>query len=493
MNSFLGVDVGTSSTKGVAVANDGTILAQAVREHEVQRPTGGVVEMDGSIWWDEFTSIATELHGAVGGDFAAVGVSGMGPCIQLTDAEDRPVTPSALYGVDTRSIDQIRMLNDKFGPDEIFQQCDSYLSTQAGGPKLLWFQQERPDAYRAARRFHMPASLIVANLTGEYVLDRQSASQVTPLYDAATQEWNREWVEAIAPGIELPRLAWAGEVAGEIGMQGPGAMIPGLRPGTPVIVGTIDAWAEGLSVGAVRNGDLMLMYGTTMFLISNANQRVRHPSMWGTTSITQGQWNLAGGMATSGAITSWLRDLFGKPSYEDLVAEAEGSGPGARGLVMLPYFEGERTPIQDPMARGTIVGLTIRHQRGDLYRAALEATAFGVRHNIDVLRDSGVCLERVIAVGGGAKSLLWPQIVSDVTGLPQLIREKSIGASFGDAFLAARVLQPGINIEDWNPTTVEVSPHKHSVYEDHYSIYRKLYTATSDLQHALAREQIAPS
>lgn len=484
---FLGVDIGTSSSKGVAVTADGELLATAVREHRVDRPAPGVVEMDGNIWWEEFCSLARELAEHAPDGFAAVGVSGMGPCVQLTDADDNPTTPSALYGVDTRATDQIRELNDELGADAIFERSDSYLSTQSGGPKFRWFAQHRPDEYERSRRFHMPASLIVAKLTGEYVMDRQSASQSTPLYDAATQEWNQEWADVVAPGIELPRLGWAGEQAGTV--HAAGSEASGVAEGTPVIVGTIDAWAEGLSVGAVDDGDLMLMYGTTMFLVAMTDHRVQHPTMWGTTSLREGQWNLAGGMATSGAITGWLRELFGSPDYAVLVEEAERSTPGARGLLMLPYFEGERTPIQDPFARGTITGLTIGHHRGDLYRAALEATAYGVRHNVETYRAAGVGIERVIAVGGGTKSTLWPQIVSDVTGLEQHIAEKSVGASYGDAFLAAQLLDPSVNIRDWNPAVEVIKPQEYDEYETGYQHYRDLYELTKDIQHSLAHAQ----
>lgn len=485
MKTFLGIDVGTSSTKGVLVSETGAVLGQAVRDHSPSRLPGGRVEMTAVVWRDDATSIIRELLADTTHSPAAIGLSGMGPCVLLTDEHDTPVAPAALYGVDTRSTAQIAELNAQLGADEIFKRSDSYLSTQAAGPKIRWFTQHMPEAYARARRFHMPASHLVAFLTGEYVLDRQSASQATPLYDAETQEWDPRWADAVAPGIELPRLAWTGDVAGVVTAAAARAL-PGLAAGTPVIVGTIDAWAEAQSVDALNVGDLMLMYGTTMFLIGTTDRRARHHSMWGTTSVDPGTWNLAGGMATSGAITGWLRDLFGGPGYAELIAEAATSGPGARGLLMLPYFEGERTPIQDPHARGTITGLTIGHTRGDLYRAALEATAFGVRHNIETFREAGVPISRVVGVGGGTRSALWPQIVADVTGLPQEVREITIGASYGDAFLAARAVGTDVDLASWNPVSHVVEPEPSTVYDDRYGLYRELYERTREIQHAIA-------
>lgn len=482
--AYLGIDIGTSSSKAVLVAPGGEVIAARVAEHDVRR-SGGRVEMDGSIWWQEFQDLSAALLEGGDCELRGIGVSGMGPCVLLTDEHDEPVAPSALYGVDTRATAQIDQLDQELGRDEILARGDSHLSTQAVGPKLRWFAQEMPEEFRRARRLHMPASYLVAKLTGEYVLDRQSASQCTPLFDAETQQWYEPWWNRVAGHLKQPRLAWAGEVAGTVSAQ-THARMPHLPAGIPVIAGTIDAWAEGLSVGATRAGDLMLMYGTTMFLIANTTDRVRHPALWGTTGIAAGQRNLAGGMATSGAITAWVRDLTGRASWEDLIAEAEASGAGAGGLLVLPYFAGERTPIQDPRARGVLAGLTLEHTRGDIYRAALEATAFAVRHNLEALADAGVTVDRVVGVGGGVTSDLWPQLVSDVTGLPQHVPERTIGAAYGDAFLAARTEHHDLAIDDWNPVRRVLEPRSGTLYDELYESYRELGRATMTVQHHLA-------
>ncbi|MDQ0893922.1 FGGY-family carbohydrate kinase [Agromyces ramosus] len=489
----LGVDIGTSSSKGVLVAEDGTILASAVREHRVERPHPGWVEMSGATWWAEFCSIATELIGgaASGTRIQAVGVSGMGPCVLLADDEGMPIRPAILYGVDSRAGEQVDRLEAEFGVDEIVRVGGSGLSSQAAGPKIAWIADHEPDAYARARRLFMPASWLAHRLTDEYVLDRHSASQCTPLFDIEAGGWHEPWWNAVAPGIEAPPLAWPGDVAGTVTASA--ALATGLVEGTPVIVGTIDAWSEAVSVGAVGPGDLMLMYGTTMFLVATVPEILRTPSMWTTTGAFRGTHSLAGGMATSGAITSWLRDLT-NADYPELLAEADASGPGARGLVMLPYFAGERTPLLDPDARGVIAGLTLSHSRGDLYRAALEATAFGVRHNVETMRGAGARIDRIIAVGGGTQGSLWTQIVSDVTGLEQQLARTSVGASYGAAFLAASAIagDRAPDIADWNPITHTVRPDPSTAhaYERGYRIYRELYPATADVAHRLARIQL---
>ncbi|MER6924737.1 FGGY-family carbohydrate kinase, partial [Streptomyces spiralis] len=264
----------------------------------------------------------------------------------------------------------------------------------------------------------------------------------------------------------------------------------GLPAGIPVTTGTIDAWAEALSVAAQNTGDLMLMYGTTMFLVHTVPKPLTSPSLWGTVGALPGTRNLAGGMATSGAVTNWLRDLFDGADHTELTRLAAESGPGAGGLLMLPYFSGERTPVMDPHARGVIAGLTLSHTRGDLYRAALEATGFGVRHNVEVIEEAGGDIRRVVAVGGGTQGSLWTQIVSDITGRPQELRTITIGASYGGALLAAQLVGDA-SVDDWNPVRETVTPRAENTarYDALYALYRRLYPDTADAVHTLAALQ----
>ncbi|PSM40250.1 sugar kinase [Streptomyces dioscori] len=488
--TVLGVDIGTSSSKGVLVDEDGTVLATAVRPHTVDRPRPGHVEMDARVWWDEFASLSRELlkSSPEGTSVTAAGVSGMGPCVALADAADTPLRPAILYGVDTRATEQIARLEAELGRDAVLRRCGSLLSTQAVGPKIAWLAEHEPETVARARRLYMPSSYLVRRLTGAYTLDHHSASQAVPLYDSVAQEWYAPWTRHIAPWLELPRLLWPGDIAGRITAEAADAT--GLPVGIPVVAGTVDAWSEALSVGAQHTGDLMLMYGSTMFLIHTLADRLLVPELWSTVGALPGTRSLAGGMATSGVITDWLRELSGAPDHATLLAEAEESGPGARGLLMLPYFAGERTPVADPYARGVIAGLTVEHTRGDLYRAALEATAFGVRHNVEAMRAAGADVRRIVAVGGGVRGGLWTGIVSSVTGLEQEVRNVSLGASYGAAFLAAgTVCDP--RIDAWNPVRERVSPDPllRARYDDLYALYLGLYPATRDISHALAGHQ----
>jgi len=485
---FIGVDIGTSSSKGVLVNGSGEVLSQAIRSHEVSRPHPGWVEMDARIWWEECVAILAELVAAAPGQVDAVGVSGMGPCVLVTDEHMTPLRPAILYGVDTRATAQIDALDAELGGAEVLARCGSVLSTQAVGPKLTWIAEQEPEVFARARRLFMPSSWLAYCLTGAYLLDHQSASQATPLYDTHARNWYAPWVRRIAPEFEMPPLNWATEVAGTVHEEA--AARTGLAVRTPVITGTIDAWSEAISVDAHNVGDLMLMYGTTMFMVNTVAEPLTHPALWGTVGALPDTRNLAAGMATSGAITSWLRELFGRPDYLELLRLADESGPGARGLLCLPYFAGERTPVADPDARGIFAGLTVSHTRGDLYRAALESTALGVRHNIETFRAAGGQIDRVVAVGGGTQGDLWTQIVSDVTGVEQVIPTQTIGASYGAAYLAAASVLD-VSISNWNPTQriCRPNPETRDNYNELYELYRAFYPATLDISHTLARRQ----
>jgi xylulokinase len=484
---LLGVDIGTSSSKGVLVRPDGTLVASTQRPHELSLPRPGWAEHDAeSVWWTDFVAIARELTGQADGRIAAVGVSGIGPAVLPVDAGGRALRPAILYGIDTRATGEVEELTERFGADAILARGGSLLSSQAAGPKLAWIRRHEPAVWATARRFHMAHSLVIERLTGEYVLDHHSASQCDPLYDMTAASWAQDWSAEVAPGLEFPRLACSDEVVGRV--HAAGAAASGIPEGTPMVAGTIDAWAEALSAGVRDPGDTMLMYGTTMFIVEITDAFRPEASLWTTQGVFEGTTTYAAGLSTSGGLTAWLRDIVGR-DFESLIAEAAATPTGSDGIVVLPYFGVARSPIFDPEARGAIFGLTLRHGRGHLYRALLEGSAFEVRHNLDVMAAAGAAAERMIAVGGGTKSSLWTQVVSDVTGLDQVIPTQTIGASYGDALLAGRGAGSVSLDARWNGPAqwLRPDPRTRARYDELFRIYRSLYPATAELAHALAR------
>jgi xylulokinase len=236
----------------------------------------------------------------------------------------------------------------------------------------------------------------------------------------------------------------------------------------------------------------MLMYGSTFFLILVIDRPRPDERMWGTQYVLPGTANLAAGSATAGSVTAWFRALVddghGQPDFGRLAAAAAETPPGAAGLVVLPYFSGERTPIHDPLARGVVAGLTLGHSRGHLYRAILEGTAYGVRHILETVDELDVPVERVVAVGGGVRGGLWPQVVSDVVRVEQELPAVTIGAAYGDALLAAVAARIIPQETRWEQRAAVVEPDELRAgrYDELYAIYRSLYDATKSQLHTLA-------
>ena len=489
----LGIDIGTFEAKACLVdASTGQVVAEAARRHEMKVPQPGWAEHDaGADWWQGFALLSRQVIAESGIDpkeIAAVGASGIGPCMLPVSAEGEPLMNAVLYGVDTRAAREITELTDAIGVEALLERTGNGLTSQSVGPKILWLRRNRPEVFARTRYIMNCATWLCYRLTGEVVIDHYSASGYHPFYDIRSQSWSRDFDEQIAPAALLPRLLWSTEVAGYVTERA--AAETGLAEGTPVIAGTIDAASEAVSVGVGQPGQLMLMYGSTMFLVLVTGERISDPRLWYAPWLLPGRHALMSGTATAGTLTRWFisqfaRDLPEGEVFARLGAEAAGSPPGARGLLMLPYFSGERTPIHDPGAKGILFGLDLSHDRGDIYRALLEGIGYGLDQILATYREAGAEISEIAAVGGGTRNQIWSQAVSDITGVEQVIRSRTTGAAYGDAFLAALGL--GLIEEDeisrWNPRQrlLEPDPALAALYDEGARRFAALYQATRPL------------
>jgi xylulokinase len=497
----LGVDSGTSSTKGVLVDEAGQIVAEASVPHGVDMPRPGFFEQDADkVWWHDCRTVIASLiesSGVAPERIAGVGVSAIGPCVLPVDAAGTPLRPGILYGIDTRATAQIEDLVARYGATDTRM---AGLSSQSVVPKLLWLQHNEPDVWAATRTVLSAEGYLVRKLTGESVLDIYSASAAyAPLIDHSGTQWSTEYAQLCTPAL-LPRLEWGCEVIGEVTPQA--AAETGLAPGTPVVAGTVDAAAEALSAGMAQTGDLMVMYGTSTFFILLNERRSESTRFWPSLFHEPDTYALQAGMATAGGLVTWLRDLLGYGTdgspltFDDIVTLARQSVPGAHGLLALPYFAGERTPFFDPLARGMFLGLTLRHTRADLCRAVLEAIAYGIRDNIDAMLADGFTVTRVLAVGGGTRNDLLLQTVSDVCGVQQWTPAQTVGASLGDALRAAVAvgtfdsLAAAVSTVTF-ATQVRPDPALKARYDEMFELYRDAYRQTAGIAHRLAAVESA--
>ena len=481
----IGIDIGTGSSKGVLSDTDGNVVYSEVVRHETSFPHPGWAEHDAdSVWWNDVVEICRRLTTYAKGDVAGLCISGIGPVFLPANERGVPLRPAILYGVDTRSAAEIDELTERYGEDKVLETCGNGMTSQSVGPKIEWVKRNEPNVWADTRRFLMAHTYCVFHLTGAYVLDHLSASMCEPLYSPFTCDWVDEWVEDICDDLPMPRLMWSNEVAGYI--TDSASRITGLKPGTPVAVGSIDAFVEALSVGVSQPGQVMIMYGSTMVGVQISDKALVGPSLWSCSGLLENTYNLSGGMSTTGSLTTWVSDITGM-DYDQLSQLAAQSKPGSNGLIMLPYFSGERTPIADPAARGVLAGLNLTHNQGDIYRSVLEATGFGSRHILETMANCGGDASEYWAVGGGTTGGLWPQIMSDVIGIKQYIPKVTIGAAYGDAQLAAMAIGAIEPTSTWNEAEREVVPNEDNaeLYAEMFKVYLDLYPATAPASHVL--------
>lgn len=491
---FLGVDIGTYQSKGVLVDSTGRIRAQAARDHKMLVARPGWAEHDADQdWWGDFVFITKALLAesqVEPQEIAAIATSAIGPCMLPLDAKGRPLRAGVLYGVDTRASAQIAALNARIGAARILDRCGNALTSQSVGPKILWLKEEEPDIYARAASILSSTSYLTFRLTGEQVIDHYTAANFAPLYDIHRQDWTADLAPEILPQDRLPRLMWSTEIAGHVSAAA--AAETGLAPGTPVTCGTIDAAAEAVSVGVAEPGQMMLMYGSTVFIIQVLDRPLHDARLWAAPWLFPGQHASMAGLATSGTLTHWFRDHLARDlpadgAFGTLGKEAAATPKGARGLLCLPHFSGERTPLHDPLAKGAFFGLNLTHGRGEMYRALLEGIAQATAQVMETYAALGAAPAEVRAVGGGVKNPVWLQATSDFSGLIQHLSEKSLGASYGDAFLAALAVgaaEPA-DIARWNPASTTVLPESVPAYAHQYPLWKRLYSRTSDIAHTL--------
>ena len=490
MSYTLGIDIGTFESKGVLVDGEGRIVAEARAPHKMLVPRPGWAEhRPEEDWWGDFTRISWEILASSGippAKVACVAASAIGPCMLPVDAAGDPLMNGVLYGVDTRATVEIEELTARIGADTILERCGNALTSQSVGPKILWLKRNRPEIFAKAARILTSTSHIVFRLTGAHVIDHYTAANFSPLYDVGTRDWTTALAGDIVGPDRLPRLMWSTEIAGHVTARA--AAETGLAEGTPVTCGTIDAAAEAVSVGVRHAGDMMMMYGSTIFIIQVTEDRVRDARLWYAPWLFPGAHASMAGLATSGTLTHWFRDQIARDlppenAFATLADEAASTPPCADGLLMLPYFSGERTPIHDPHAKGAFYGLNLTHTRGHIYRALLEGIAMGTAHVIDCYREVGQAPGRILAVGGGTRNDVWMQATSDFGRLPQIVCEKTVGASYGDAFLAALAVGAAspADIDRWNPVERQVKPGGGAEHARHYGLFRRLYEQTKDI------------
>jgi xylulokinase len=454
----IGLDIGTTGAKGIALDRDGRVLASAAESYPLSTPRPGWSEQDPELWWTAAQRVLAELPAD-----APVGLSGQMHGLVVLDEHGNVLRPAILWN-DQRTAAECAEIERRVGLERLIELTGNRALTGFTAPKLLWLRTHEPDVYARIRHILLPKDYVRFRLSGGRTIDAADASG-TLLFDVA----RRRWSEEVCAALEIP-LAW----------------LPEVHESTEVATAG-DQAAAALGVGIVEPGPVSVVLGTSgvVFAVLPAYAPDPQARVHVFCHAVPETWHAMGVMLSAAGSFAWLRRTLGA-DYGALDEEAERWEPGAEGLLFAPYLAGERTPHADPDARGAFAGLSLRHDRGALARAVLEGVAFGLRDSLELLRELGAAPTVGRVSGGGARSALWLRIAASVLQLPLERMESEEGSAYGAALLAG--VRAGV-FRDAREAVAACVRVRERVepewsYEDAYARFRLLYPSLQQLFHA---------
>jgi len=467
--ALVGLDVGTTGVKAVALSPDGGVLARVEHGYPLSAPQPGWAEQDPEDWW----RAAEAALGELSVEPAAIGLTGQMHGLVTLDEHDRILRPAILWN-DQRTGAECREIEERVGAERLLELTGNPALTGFTAPKLLWLRRHEPDTYARIRHVLLPKDYVRLRLTGEHATDVADASG-TLLFDVGARRWSEPMLEALElPPEWLPRALESPETSGETAQ------------GTPVAAGAGDQAASAVGVGVHEPGTTAVTIGTSGVVFAPLPGFA--PESRGRLHVfchaVPDRWHAMGVMLSAAGSLRWFRDVLapGEP-FDRLTAEAAEVEPGAEGVLFLPYLTGERTPHADPDARGAFAGLAATHGRGALVRAVLEGVAYGLRDSLELLTELGEPPASARVSGGAARSGLWLRIVASVLGIPLERPAVEEGAAFGAALLAgvaggvfttvAEAVEATVLVRE----TVEPDPDWSQIYAQGYARFRALYPA----------------
>ncbi len=443
MRYFLGVDVGTSSTKAVIADENAKILAQAKSQnYKVEMPHPMWAQQSADVWMKGFLEAAKKVvEDSNVKKIEAVCISGLygGSGVPLDDHFE-PLGP-ALIWMDKRATEETEWIKENVDIDKLFKITGNYVDPYFGFTKILWLKRHHPD-WKKFNLLLSPKDYVIFKLTGEIATDYSSAGNIGGIFNLKKRIWSNEMLDIFGlPSHLFPeRILPSNAIVGKLGTEF--ASLIGLESGTPVVCGGIDAAVATYAAGVEKTGQHVAMIGTSMCWGTIHDGKYLTPKMVNMPYVIDPDHHVYsfGGATTAGAIIEWFkREMASDKTLEELEAEAKKVPFGSEGVTVEPYFMGERAPIWNANLRGAIKGLTLSHTRAHVYRAFLESIANSLKLNVEVARKSGIPLnDEIFIVGGATNSKLWLEIISQTLGMKVKTLDSSLDAPIGDVKLAIK-------------------------------------------------------
>ncbi|MHA9739207.1 FGGY-family carbohydrate kinase [Robinsoniella peoriensis] len=493
MNYLLGTDIGTSGTKTILMDTQGKLIAQNLQEYDVLTPKPLWAEQWPEVW--EHAALASIKNtiaesGVNPQDIRGIAISGLygGSGIPLDELMN-PVRPCMIW-MDRRADEEASWVLENIGEEKLHEITHNGADPYYGYTKILWMKNHEPENWEKTRLFLPPNDYVIYKMTGEIAIDYSSAGNIGGIFDMNRREWSEEMMEAMGIPLSMmpQKMVESTDIVG--GLTEEMAQELGLWEGMPVIAGGIDCGAANIGLGVFDSGIYAAAIGTSMCaaLISDKPVKGKGLIVWPYLyDAKKLSYYFAGG-ATAGAIVKWFRNTIcqfeveaekagGPKAYDVLNAETEKLPAGSEGLVVLPYFMGERSPVWDSDAKGTILGLSLTHTRAHLYRAFLEAVAYSLRNAMEATGEN--LGEYILLAGGVTKSKVWRQIFADVTGYPVVCPIYDVEANMGDVMLAG--IGTGLltyeQVKQWQVLDEKIMPNQqnHEKYNEYYAVYQSMY------------------
>lgn len=491
---FLGIDLGTSSLKAIAIDERGSLLGQASRDIPVYYPKNSWAEQDPEDWWIAARDCIKELslmEFFSRDEIRGIGLSGQMHGLVVLDKNNQVLHPAILW-CDQRTQAECDEITDCLGREKLSELTGNKALTGFTAPKILWLKKNKPDIYKNIGHIMLPKDYIRFKLTGEYATDMSDASGML-LLDVKSRSWSREILEYLELKDEvLPKLYESYQITGYVTESMKNML--GLKGNIAVVGGAGDQAAGAVGNGNVEEGMISVTLGTSgVVFASHRECIVDSENRLHAFCHANGKYHSMGVILSAASSLKWWVESVNKDAdFDTLLAEAEDSPSGSNGLIFLPYLMGERTPYADPDARACFIGLTMRHTRGDMTRAILEGVSFALRNSIDILRDMGIKASSVRAIGGGTKSSLWVQILADVFNSRVDMLNTNEGGALGAAILAAVSAGVYETVEEGCRCIVKTkksfTPDRDNVekYNKYYSVYNSLYESLNNSFKALS-------
>jgi len=489
-NYLLGIDVGTSSCKTAFFGIDGRIVAKNSRNYLTSYPQEEWAEQDATQWWKAVTLNIREIlekSKIKPSRICAIGVSSQGSVVLPVDRKGQALRPAMIW-MDRRSTMQCNWIKHKVGQDTIYQINGNHIDPSNMAPKILWLKENEPSIYQSTYKFMHANGYIIHKLTGKFSVDI-SEGGLTQLFDTKNGKWSEELIRACnIDKNKLPEVFDCSEVVGKVTQEA--AIATGLVAGIPVVAGSMDMVASAVGCGASKEGQAYVAAGTVIAMGICVDSFRCNPALHIYHHALPKKWLLAAGVDFGGGSLHWFKNEFGNSlisqhqknnPYYSIDEFVRASPPGARGLIFLPYMKGQRAPLWNDHVRGVIFGISPSHTKGDLIRALMEGSGFGLYNIIEIVEKEGFKVTEIYLSGGCSKSKVWDQIFSDITGkcivIPYYTDELTV---YGSALLAGMGVgvfsKDGENLPDIPAKSVFKCHPKYQIrYKKSYEVFKRIY------------------